>query len=70
MAYSKVEGHPHLVRDDNTKAIINISNDQFVQAKRLKEQMKKKQSQIENLEERINSLEEKLYQALYHLEKK
>lgn len=49
--YAQVEGHPNLLRDRSTNAIINtdlVKSQQYISAKKVKEKEKEKISSIES----------------------
>ena len=52
-----VEGHPHLVRDVETNAIINTNSDAIALARLKKQQKLEKKKQQKHLESRITNLE-------------
>jgi hypothetical protein len=70
MFFSRIKGHPNLVRDEDSKAVINTSKDEFLQAKKLKELAKEKEAKFETLENRINNIEGKIDKLIELLEKK
>ena len=60
MEHSKIEGHSNLVRDEETKAIINTSMSEYnsyLMQKRLKE---KENQKLQNLEEDFVSMKNDL----------
>lgn len=60
MNFYKVEGHSHLVRDQNTNAILNTNMTEYknyMNAKKVKENETKK---VENLEKDLASVREDL----------
>lgn len=61
--YAKVEGHPNLLRDLSTNAIINtdkVSSEQYIKARERKLQEKKKisnmEGEIEDIKSSINEI--------------
>ncbi len=69
--YAKVEGHPNLVRDLSTNAIINtdsIASEQYLKIKERKKQEQEKlgriESDIEDLKSSINEIKS-LLRGLY-----
>lgn len=51
MEYTKIEGHPHLIRDSRTKAIMNTNQTEYnsyIAASRLKQQESKRVESIEH----------------------
>jgi len=55
--YVPVEGHPHLVRDMDSMAIINTNRTEIERAKMRKIQKKKKSRQEKEDRDRLDSLE-------------
>ena len=60
MNYLKVEGHSNLVRDQQTKAILNTSMKDYNQYMRLKKIKENDNKRIEDLENDINSIKDNL----------
>lgn len=60
----KVEGHPNLVRDMNSGAIININSSAINQAKIAKENKKKEKERIDNIENDVNEIKTMLSQLM------
>ena len=68
--YAKVEGHPNLIRDLNTNAIINtdqIALDHYTTAKRKKEEEVKRIDNIENDLNELKSTMDEIKQLLRNL---
>lgn len=60
MKYSKVEGHSHLIRDEETKAILNTNMtdyNNYIMQKRIKE---KENEKLQNLEKDFVNMKEDL----------
>lgn len=55
--YLKVEGHPDLVRDPSTNAILNTNYEAVKLAQQRKELRKQEKERVRNIEERIAGLE-------------
>ena len=60
----KVDGHPGLVRDPVSGAILNINKNQIDTAKRTKAVVRKNQSKIEQLENDISDIKNILLRML------
>ena len=54
--YAKVEGHPHLLRDLSTNAIINTDSKGSEQYIKIREKKQKEQKKISNIESDIEDL--------------
>ena len=67
MLFDKIKGHPNLVRDKESRAIINTSKDELMQAKKIKESTMKKEKRFEVLENRLNNIESQLDLILKHI---
>ena len=68
--YAKVEGHPNLIRDLNTNAIINtdqIALDHYTIAKRKREEEVKRIDNIENDLNELKSTMDEIKQLLRNL---
>ena len=61
--YLKVEGHPSLLKDQRTRAIINDDKKAFNQYKATKKRIMEDKEKISDLESRIQTLE-KIMQRL------
>ena len=63
MSYIKILDHPNLVRDTETKAVLNINlsaKEAFLKNREQKREMEKKLEKIDHLENKIKKLDEKL----------
>jgi hypothetical protein len=60
MKYSKVEGHLNLVRDEQTKAILNINNTEYENYIKLKKIKEDDNNRIKNLESDVNDMKSDL----------
>lgn len=56
--FAKVEGHPNLVRDMNSGAILNINTQEHENARARKNLRGKKQKEYENLITDVNQLKD------------
>ena len=52
----KVEGHEHLVRDENTNAILNTNSSEYNQYLSLRAKRKQGSERIDNMEDDLKSL--------------
>lgn len=67
MKYSKVSGHSNLVRDEETKAIINTNMtdyNNYIMQKRIKE---KESQKIQSIEKEVANIKEDLNEIKYLL---
>ena len=67
MKYSKVNGHSNLVRDEETKAIINTNMtdyNNYIMQKRIKE---KESQKIQSIENEVANIKEDLTEIKYLL---
>jgi len=60
MEFIKVEGYDGLVRDPNTKAIININKDDYEKYKKQRETKLKEKEKVEKIEFDVNSIKNDL----------
>ena len=60
MDLSQIKGHKNLVRDLETGAILNTSEDGAVARKRIREQKRKEKLQLERNTDDINSMKEEV----------
>lgn len=60
MKYSKVEGHLNLIRDEETKAIVNTDMNEYNNYMRLKNIKEKENNRINNLENDVNAIKDDL----------
>lgn len=56
MNYSKVKGHPDLVRDENTKAILNTNMEEYKKYMSMKKSKEMEVARIKNLESDVSSI--------------
>jgi len=64
MEYKKVEGHPGLIRDLDTNAVINNDKTAYQNYVQLREQKLKEQQRIENLENEVGEIKNLLNKIL------
>jgi len=64
MEYKKVEGHPGLIRDLDTNAVINNDKTAYQNYIQLREQKLKEQQRIENLENEVGKIKNLLNKIL------
>ena len=62
--YIHVDGHPGLVRDRNTGAIINLNEDEMRQARKRKNMWKQQQEELNSLREDVAAMKAMLSQLL------
>jgi hypothetical protein len=60
MNYSKVQGHPDLVRDENTKAILNTNMEEYKKYMAIKKSKELEVARIKNLESDVNLIKNDL----------
>lgn len=58
--YARVEGHPNLLRDLSTNAIINTDSVQSQQYIKAKENKQKEREKIDKIEDELNELKSSL----------
>jgi hypothetical protein len=54
----KVEGHEHLIRDENTNAILNTNSSEYNQYLSLRAKRKQGSERIDNMEDDLKSLKD------------
>ena len=54
----KVKGHEHLIRDENTNAILNINSSEYNQYLSLRAKRKQGSERIDNMENDLKSLKD------------
>jgi|TARA_R100001443_G_scaffold51306_1_gene63330 hypothetical protein len=62
MNHIKVEGNPHLYRDEESFAIINKDTNALSRAKKVKERMLSQDNEINTLREEVNEMKNILLQ--------
>jgi len=68
MNYVKVEGHPGLVRDTKTGAILNTNEQEIEAARARKRAWKEKQKEVEELKSDVSELKGMMKQILEKLD--
>lgn len=56
MNYHKVNGHPNLIRDTSTKAILNTNNTEYQNYVALKKSKEAESKKMEDIESNMNEL--------------
>lgn len=56
MNYHKVNGHPNLIRDTSTKAILNTNNTEYQNYVALKKSKEMESKRMEDIESNMNEL--------------
>lgn len=69
MNFSKVEGHSSLVRDENTKAIINTNTTEYKNYLMMRQSKLNESQKIENLREEIDCVKNDLCEIKKLLQK-
>lgn len=64
--YARVEGHPNLIRDLNTNAIINTDESEFNNYDRLKRKKEEEKEKINNIEKEVSELKSSI-EEIKHL---
>ena len=64
MSYIDVEGHPGLVRDKNTGAILNTNEQEVEAARARKKAWKEKQKEFDELKNDVSELKDMMKQIL------
>ncbi len=54
----KVEGHEHLIRDENTNAILNTNSSEYNQYLSLRAKRRQGNDRIDNMEDDLKSLKD------------
>lgn len=62
--YIRVDGHPGLVRDKNSGAILNVNSDEIARAKSRKKLWKSQQEELEMLRSDVAVMKEMLAKLL------
>jgi hypothetical protein len=60
MDYLKVEGHSNLIRDNKTKAILNLDMDEYNNYQRLKKIKEKEINRVKQLESDVSGMKNDL----------
>jgi hypothetical protein len=62
--FANVKGHPGLVRDKGSGAILNINSKEIKEARKRKKAWKKEQERVDNLEKDMNEIKTLLHKIL------
>ena len=62
--FANVKGHPGLVRDKSSGAILNINSNEVSLARKRKKAWKQEQERVDNLEKDINEIKTLLHKIL------
>ena len=62
MAYAKVKGHSHLVRDLKSQAIINTDSNAYARYMARKAKQSKKDDEIRSVVREVNSLKTEMFE--------
>jgi hypothetical protein len=60
MKHSKVEGHPNLIRDEKTKAILNTNSNDYENYIKTRQIKKNESDRIQNLEDNVSEIKNDL----------
>ena len=63
MKQSKIEGHPNLIRDMNTNAILNTNKSGYEEYLTIALAKQKEQNKVEDLERNLNTIKEEINQV-------
>ena len=63
MKRSKIEGHPDLIRDMNTNAILNTNQNGYENYLLMVEAKQKEKNKVEDLERNLDTLKEEINQV-------
>ena len=58
----KVEGHPNLIRDENSNAIVNTDSSEYTNYLSLRARKKHGGDRIDNMENDLKSLKDDIYE--------
>jgi predicted transcriptional regulator len=61
--HSKIEGHPDLIRDMNTNAILNTNQSGYENYLAIAQVKQKEQNKVENLERNLDKIKEEINQV-------
>ena len=62
MAYAKVKGHSHLIRDLKSQAIINTDSDAYARYMARKTKQSKKDDEMRTVVREVNSLKTEMFE--------
>jgi hypothetical protein len=60
---SKIEGHPDLIRDTNTNAILNTNQSRYETYLAMTQAKQKEQNKVEDLERNLDTIKEEINQV-------
>lgn len=63
MNQSKIEGHPDLIRDTNTNAILNTNQSRYETYLAMTQAKQKEQNKVEDLERNLDTIKEEINQV-------
>ena len=63
MNHSKIEGHPDLIRDMNTNAILNTNQSGYENYLAMAQVKQKEQNKVEDLERNLDTIKEEINQV-------
>ncbi len=63
MKLSKIEGHPDLIRDMNTNAILNTNQSGYESYLAMAQVKQKEQNKVEDLERNLDTIKEEINQV-------
>ncbi len=63
MKQSKIEGHPNLIRDMNTNAILNTNKSGYEEYLTMALAKQKEQNKVEDLERNLDTIKEEINQV-------
>jgi hypothetical protein len=62
MSISKIEGHPHFIRDNDNNAIINTDNENYLNYLKSSKLKKQEINRIETIEQDLSNIKEEMNQ--------
>lgn len=63
MNYAKIEGHPDLIRDTRTKAIMNTNHNEYESYLAASRSKREEKNKVETMERDLNSIKEEINQV-------
>ena len=69
MAYAKVKGHPHLIRDLKSQAIINTDSDAYARYMTRKAKQSKKDDEMRKVVREVNEIKTEMFEIKSLLKK-
>jgi len=67
MSYLKVDGHPDLIKDQQTGVILNTNSNEVKAARARKKAWKEKQNEVDELKSEVSELKQMMKQVLEKL---